>query len=68
MILLTFDTKDNETLEFASSNKEENQFNAMVHIDLYRSYGYNVEKIRCDKTSDSTAIQNYIDSLNNNIQ
>jgi len=66
MILLTF--QNQETLEFDSSNKEENQFNAMVHIDLYRSYGYNVEKIRCDKTSDSTAIQNYIDSLNNNIQ
>jgi len=66
MILLTF--QNQETLEFDSSNKEENQFNAMVHIDLYRSYGYNVEKLRCDNTSDSIAIQNYIDSLNNNIQ
>ena len=66
MILLTF--QNQETLEFDSSNKEENQFNAMVHIDLYRSYGYNVEKLRCDNTSDSSAIQNYIDSLNNNIQ
>ena len=66
MILLTF--QNQETLEFDSSNKEENQFNAMVHIDLYRSYGYNVEKLRCDTASDSTAIQNYIDSLNNNIQ
>ena len=66
MILLTF--QNQETLEFDSSNKEENQFNAMVHIDLYRSYGHNVEKLRCDNASDSSAIQNYIDSLNNNIQ
>jgi hypothetical protein len=68
MILLTFDTKDNETLEFDSSNKEENKFNAMVHIDLYRSYGYNVEKIRCANTSDYMVIQDYLDSLNLNIQ
>tara|TARA_R100000234_G_C4996529_1_gene178238 strand:+ start:1683 stop:1883 length:201 start_codon:yes stop_codon:yes gene_type:complete len=66
MILVTFENQ--ETLEFTSSEQEERQFNAMVHIDLYRSYGYNVEKLRCDNTSDSIAIQNYIDSLNNNIQ
>ena len=55
MILITF--SNDETLEF------QDRFTAEVHVDLYKSFDYSVVKLRCEKSSDYMAIQNYIDLL-----
>ena len=60
MILITFENQ--ETLEF------DDRFTAEVHVDTYTSAGIPVVKIRCDDTSDSIAINNYVELLNLNIQ
>tara|TARA_Y100001973_G_C5199530_1_gene336638 strand:- start:2731 stop:2913 length:183 start_codon:yes stop_codon:yes gene_type:complete len=60
MILITFENQ--ETLEF------DDRFTAEVHVDTYVSSGYPVIKLRCSDASDYTALQNYIDVLNYNIQ
>ena len=60
MILITFENQ--ETLEF------DDRFTAEVHVDTYTSAGIPVVKIRCDDTSDSIAINNYVELLNKNIQ
>ena len=60
MILITFENQN--TLEF------NNRFTAEIHIDTYALLGIPVVKIRCDDTSDSIAINNYVELLNLNIQ
>jgi hypothetical protein len=60
MILITFENQ--ETLEF------DDRFTAEVHVDTYVSAGIPVVKIRCEDTSDSIAINNYVELLNKNIQ
>jgi hypothetical protein len=60
MILITFENQ--ETLEF------DDRFTAEVHVDTYTSAGIPVVKVRCDDTSDSIAISNYVELCNNNIQ
>ena len=60
MILITFENQ--ETLEF------DDRFTAEVHVDTYVSSGYPVVKVRCDDTSDSSAISQYVELCNNNIQ
>ena len=60
MILITFENQ--ETLMF------DDRFTAEVHVDTYVSAGIPVVKVRCDDTSDSIAISNYVELCNNNIQ
>ena len=60
MILITFENQD--TLEF------NDRFTAEIHVDTYALGGIPVVKIRCEDTSDSIAINNYVDLLNLNIQ
>tara|TARA_Y100001970_G_scaffold280301_1_gene389065 strand:+ start:239 stop:421 length:183 start_codon:yes stop_codon:yes gene_type:complete len=60
MILITFENQ--ETLEF------NDRFTAEVHVDTYTSAGIPVVKVRCDDTSDSSAISQYVELCNNNIQ
>jgi hypothetical protein len=60
MILITFENQ--ETLEF------DDRFTAEIHVDTYVSAGIPVVKIRCEDTSDSIAINNYVELLNKNIQ
>lgn len=60
MILITFENQ--ETLMF------DDRFTAEVHVDTYISAGIPVVKVRCDDTSDSIAISNYVELCNNNIQ
>ena len=60
MILITFENQ--ETLMF------DDRFTAEVHVDTYISAGIPVVKVRCDDTSDSIAISQYVELCNNNIQ
>ena len=60
MILITFENQ--ETLEF------EDRFTAEIHVDAYVSSGIPVVKVRCDNASDQTAILEYSELLNQNIQ
>jgi len=60
MILITFENQD--TLEC------NNRFEADFHVNHYALAGIPVVKIRCDDTSDSIAINNYVELLNLNIQ
>ena len=62
MILITFENQ--ETLEFDDNDR----FTAKVHVDTYTSAGIPVVKVRCDDTSDSIAISQYVELCNNNIQ
>ena len=59
-ILITFENQ--ETLEF------EDRFTAEIHVETYTSAGIHVVKVRCDNTSDSIAISEYSERLNQNIQ
>ena len=60
MILITFENQ--ETLMF------DDRFTAVVHVDTNTSAGIPVVKVRCDDTSDSIAISQYVELCNNNIQ
>ena len=56
MILVTF--TNNETLQF------HNRLLAFIHIKLLRAFGIRVVRLRCVKSSDYMAIQDYIELLN----
>ena len=56
MILITF--SNNETLEF------QDRFTAQLDIKTMRSFDIRAVKLRCDKSSDYMAIQDYIELLN----
>lgn len=56
MILITF--TNNETLEVS------NRLLALIYIKLLRAFGIRVVRLRCSKTSDYMAIQDYIELLN----
>ena len=60
MILITFENQC--TWEF------NDRLTAEIHVSLMKRAGIPVVKIRCDDTSDSSAINNYVELLNLNIQ
>ena len=56
MILITF--SNNETLEF------QNRITAQLDIKTMKSFEIRAVKLRCVKSSDYMALQNYIEMLN----
>jgi len=56
MILITF--SNNETLEFPQ------RITAQIHLKILKSFEIRAVKLRCVKSSDYMALQNYIEMLN----